>query len=84
MSLLVLMSMNQSSSFEESCPLNLGISCSRVMVMFACIVVGMGSSLGLGFGCGLSVIVRYCSPSASYSNSSICVGEWLTGSKQVS
>ena len=42
------MPMKQSSSFEESYPSHVGISCSRVMVMFACIVVCM-CSLGLGF-----------------------------------
>ena len=73
MSVAVSMSMNQSSSFEESCLPNVGISCSLVMVMFACIVVCMSSSLGWGFGCGLSVIVRDCSPSVSCVNSSICV-----------
>ena len=54
------MSMNQISSFEESCPLNMGISYSMVMVRFAylcvahkvsvyaCIVLCNGSSLGWG------------------------------------
>ena len=47
MSVVVPMSMKQSSSFEESCTSNVEISCSRVMVMFAYIVVCMCSSLGL-------------------------------------
>ena len=62
MSVVISMSMNQSSSFEESCPSNMGISCSRVVMVFAwflclahkmfvyaCIVVCMGSSLGGGW-----------------------------------
>ena len=40
MSAAVSLSMNQSSSFEESCLLNVGISCSRVMVRFASLFVG--------------------------------------------
>ena len=57
--------LSQSSSFEESCPSNVGISWSKDVVRFAslsvackvsvyaCIVVCMGSSLGWG---GLDVI----------------------------
>ena len=71
------MSMKQSSHFEESCPSNVGISCSRVMVMFACIVVCMGSSLGWGFGSGQSTTARGGSPSASCCNSSMC--GWVAG-----
>ena len=52
MSVVVSVSINQSSSFKESYPPNVGISCSRVMVMFACIIVCMGSFLGWGFGFG--------------------------------
>ena len=74
MSLVVSMSMKQPSSFEESCPPNMGISCNRIMVMFACIAVCTGFSLGWGFGCGCSAKARCCSPSASCSNSSTCVG----------
>ena len=44
MSVMVSMSMKQSSSFEESCPFNVRIG--RVMVMLACIVVCMDSFLG--------------------------------------
>ena len=73
MSVAISMCMNQSSSFELSCPLNVGISCSRVMVIFAYIGVCLGSSLGWGFGCGGSIIVRCHSHSASCSNSPICV-----------
>ena len=77
MSVVVSMSINQSCSCEESCPSHVGISCSRVMVMFACIVMCMGSSLGWGFGCGSSATARYCSPSASCGNSSMC--GWVAG-----
>ena len=81
MSVAVSMSMNQSSNFEESCPSNVGIPCNRVMVMFACIVIYMASSLGWGFGCSQSATVRCCSSSASFSNSFLCVGGWLKGCK---
>ena len=73
MSVAISMSMNQSSSFELSCSLNVGISCSRVMVIFACIGVCLGS-FGWEFGCGGSIIVRCHSHSASCSNSPIFVG----------
>ena len=82
MSVVVSMSMNQSSCFKESCPSNVGISYSRVKVMFACIVVCMGASLGWGFGCSLSATARPHSPSASCVNSSICVCDWLAGRLQ--
>ena len=64
MSAAVSRSMSQSPYFEESCPSNIGISCSKDVVrfaslrvackmsMYACIVVCMGSSLGWGVGCG--------------------------------
>ena len=81
LSVVVSMSMNQSSSCEESCPSNLGISCSRVTLMFACIVVCMGSSLGWVFGHGQSTTARCCGPPANCDNSSICVGGWLAGLK---
>ena len=74
MSVVVSMSMNQSSSFEESFPSNVGISFSRAMVIFACMIVCMGSSSNWGFGCGWSVIVRGCSLSVRCINSSIYGG----------
>ena len=77
------MSMKQSSNFEESCLFNVGISCSRVMVVFVCIVVCMGSSLGWEFGCGWSATGKCHSPT-SCGNSSICMGGCLAGSKGVS
>ena len=60
MSTVVSMSMNQSSSFEEFCPLNVRIPCNTVMVRFdslcvACkvsmydfMILCTGSSLGWG------------------------------------
>ena len=60
MSMAVSKSMSQSSSFEESCPSNMGISWSKdvvrfaslcvacMMYVYACIVVCMGSLLGCG------------------------------------
>ena len=76
-SVVVSMSMNQSSSFEESCPSNLGISCSMVMMRFdslcvactvfvyACMVLCTGSSLGWGTECSYSIMVRCCILSVS-------------------
>ena len=78
MSAAVYMSMNQTSVFEESCPSNVGISCSMVVVrfdslsvtwkvfMYACVVLCTGSPLGLGAEFSWSVIMRYCSLSVSY------------------
>ena len=92
MSVAVSRSVSQSYSFEESYPLNVGISWSKDVVRvaslcvvhkvsrYACIVVCMGSSLGWGVGCGWSVIVRCCSLSVSCVNSAICVGGWVAGS----
>ena len=71
------MSMNLSCSFEKSCPSNVGISWSMVMVrfdslwvahresMYACMVLCTGSSLDWGAECGWSIMVLYCSFSVS-------------------
>ena len=65
MSGVVSMSINQSSSSEESFPSDVGKTCSRIMLVFACIVVCTGSSLGWGFGHGWSATARCHNPSAS-------------------
>ena len=65
---VVSMSMKQSSSFEESCQSNLGMSCSMVVVRFnslcvackvsayTCMVLYTGVSLGWGLnGSGASL-----------------------------
>ena len=80
MSVVVSMSVKLPCSFEESCSSNVGISYSRVLVMFACKVVCMSSSLAWVLGCGWSSTARCCSP-ANCSKSSRCVGGWMAGSK---
>ena len=91
MSVAVSRSMSPSSSFEESCPPNVGISCSKDVEGFASlcvpckvsvypsIVVCMASSLGWGSECGWSVIVRCCSLSVRCGN--MC--RWVGGRFQV-
>ena len=86
MSVVISMSMSQSSSFEESLPSKVGISCSMVMMRFAslyvackvyihaCIVLCTGPLLGLGAGCGCSIIVRCCSLYVSHISFAISVG----------
>ena len=71
MSAVVSTSMNQSSNFEESCPSNVGISWSMVVVrldsfcdacrmsVYACMVLCTGSSLD--WGAAWSAMVRCCS-----------------------
>ena len=81
MSVVVSMSVKQSCSFEESCSSNVGISYSRVLVMFACKVVCMSSSLAWVLGCGWSSTAICCSPSANCIKSSRCVDGWMAGSK---
>ena len=95
MSVVVSRSMSQSYNFEESCPLNVGISWSKDVVRFsslcvvckvsvyACIVVAMGSSLGCGDGCGWSIIVRCFSLSVNCVNSTLCVGGCVADFKEV-
>ena len=85
MSAVVSMSMNQTSSFEESCLSNVGISWSMVMVRFdslcvvckisvyVCMVLSTGSSLG--WGAGWSIMVRCCFLSVSYDSSAAGV-DW--------
>ena len=87
MSVAVSMSMNQSSSCEKSCPLNVEISCSMVTVrcdslcvahkvsLYAYIVSCIGSSLGFGADYGWSIIVRCCSLSVTYISSAVGV-DW--------
>ena len=84
-SAVVSISMNQSSNFEESCPSNVGISWSMVVMrfyslsvtcrvfMYICMVLCTGSSLDLGF-CW-NIIVRCCRLSVSCDSSSVGV-DW--------
>ena len=82
MSVAVSRSMSQSSSFEESCVSNMGISWSKDMVMFASLCVAC--KVFVGFGYGWSLILRYFSLSVSCVNSTICMGWWVSGSKWMS
>ena len=93
MSAVVSMSINQSSSFEESCPLNVGISCSTAVVrlaslfvahkvsVYACIVLCTGSSLGGEAECSWSNIVRCCRLSVNCVSSAIGVDWWVVDFK---
>ena len=92
MSAVVSRSVKQSSNFEESCPLNVGVSWRKDVLRFAslcmahkvsvyaCIVVCMGSSLSRGIGSGWSVIMRCFRLSVSCVSSAVCVGRWVAGS----
>ena len=90
---VVSISMNQSSSFEESCPSNEGISyrrgCGEVLFSL-CVMQGLCVSLHsfvhrflirLGVGGGWSIIVRCCSLSVSCINSAVGVGGWVADFK---
>ena len=95
MSVAVSISINQSSNFKESCPSNVGISFSMVMVRFASLCVAhkvsvytsialcTGSSLGWGDGCGWSIIARCCRLSVSCISSAVGVGGWVADFKLV-
>ena len=98
MSMAVSMSMNQSSSFEESSLSNVGISCSMVVVRFDSLWVACKVSVGvcvplysfvhlfitrLGAECGWSIIVRCCSLSVSCISSAIGVYQGVVDFKLV-
>ena len=80
------LSMKQSSNFEESCPSNVGISWSIVVVrldshcvvcrvsMYACMVLCTGSSPD--WGAGRSIMVRCCSLSVRC-DSSFMGMDWI-------
>ena len=78
-----LWSMNQSSKLKESCPLNVGISLSMIMVRFDSLCVasrevcaclhGFVHWSSLDLGAGWNTIVKCCSLSVSHDHSSVGV-----------